>query len=53
MITDVIVLLSLVLAAAFSVAWLMRPGLRARIEKPKYRFQENVKHYDSIRSVRS
>lgn len=52
MITDLIVVLSILLAAAFSVAWLARPGLRARIERPKYRFQENVKHYDSIRSAR-
>lgn len=49
MITDVIVVSAVVFGAALSAAWLMRPGLRAWIERPKYRFQENVKNYDSAR----
>lgn len=53
MITGVIVFASVGFALAFFVAWLVRPGLRARIERPKYRFQENVKNYGNNRSARS
>jgi hypothetical protein len=44
--TDTIVLASLLFALVFLVAWLLRPGLRAWIERPKYRFQSNVQSYD-------
>jgi hypothetical protein len=43
---DAIVLTALVCAAVFIVAWLLRPDLRAWIERPKYRFQANVRSYD-------
>ncbi len=43
---DAIVLTSIVCAAVFIVAWLLRPDLRAWIERPKYRFQANVRSYD-------
>jgi len=46
MITGVIVFSAIGFAAAFFVAWLMRPDLRAWIERPKYKFQSNVKNYD-------
>jgi hypothetical protein len=49
MITDIIVLLAIVFAAAFFAAWLVRPDLRAWIERPKYRFQANVQSYDHVR----
>ncbi len=49
MITGVIVFSAIGFAAAFFVAWLMRPDLRAWIERPKYKFQENVKNYDHAR----
>jgi hypothetical protein len=44
--TDVIVFSSILFVALFFVAWLVRPDLRAWIEKPKYRFQANVQSYD-------
>ena len=43
---DAIVLTAIVCAAVFIVAWLLRPDLRAWIERPKYRFQANVRSYD-------
>ena len=46
MIADIIVIGALAFAAAFTLAWLMRPDLRAWIEKPKHRFQANVREYD-------
>ncbi len=45
--TDLIVLGSLALAAAFAVAWLLRPALRRQIEAPKHGFATQVRHYDS------
>ncbi len=53
MITDVIVLLSIVFAVIFFAAWLIRPDLRAWIERPKYRFQSNVQSYDQARRTES
>ena len=49
MITDIIVGSAIGFAAAFFVAWLIRPDLRAWIERPKYRFQANVQSYDHAR----
>ena len=49
MITGVIVFSAVGFAAAFFVAWLVRPDLRAWIERPKYKFQANVQSYDHIR----
>jgi hypothetical protein len=43
---DLIVLLAFLAAAVFTAAWFFRPGLRAWIERPKYRFQANVRTYD-------
>ena len=48
---DAIVLTAIVCAAAFIVAWLLRPNLRAWIERPKYRFQANVRSYDQAQSA--
>ena len=48
---DVIVLTAIVCAAVFVVAWLVRPDLRAWIERPKYRFQANVRSYDQAQSA--
>jgi hypothetical protein len=45
-IAGAIVLLSLALGAAFAVVWLARPDVRARIERPKHRFQSRVRQYD-------
>ena len=46
MITTLIVGASLVLAAAFTLAWLLKPGLREQIEAPKHLFHEQVRQYD-------
>ena len=46
MITDTIVLASVVFAVAFAAAWLVSPALRAWIEQPKHRFQESAGEYD-------
>jgi hypothetical protein len=48
---DAIVLTAIVCAAVFIVAWLLRPDLRAWIERPKYRFQANVRSYDQVQSA--
>lgn len=44
--TNLIVLASLGLAAAFVVAWLVRPAFRERIERPKHRFQDDLRQHD-------
>jgi hypothetical protein len=49
MISDLIVWSSVVLTAVFSVAWLVRRDLRARMERPKHRFQADVGEYDRAR----
>jgi len=46
MVTTIIVITSLALAAAFTLGWLLKPGLRAQIEAPKHFFQERVRQYD-------
>lgn len=46
MITSIIVVASLVLAGAFTVAWLLRPRLREQVEAPKHLFQDLVRQYD-------
>lgn len=46
MISDLIVLTSVGLAAAFVAAWLVSPRLRAWIERPKHRFHDAVREYD-------
>ena len=46
MITDIIVYLSCGFTVVFVAAWVLRPDLRARIERPKYLFLENVQRYD-------
>ena len=50
---DAIVLTAVVCAAVFVVAWWLRPDLRAWIERPKYRFQANVRSYDQAQSAKS
>jgi len=47
-IENLIVFSALAFAAIFLVAWLLSPGLRNWIEKPKYRFQANVQNYDQV-----
>lgn len=53
MIAAVIVIGTLVLAVAFCLAWLIRPDVRARIERPKHGFHANVQAYDRSRRAQS
>jgi hypothetical protein len=46
MIATFIVLSSLLLAAIFIVAWLLKPDFRRRIEAPKYAFQQQLDRYN-------
>jgi hypothetical protein len=48
---DAIVFTAIVSAAVFVSAWLLRPDLRARIERPKYRFQSNLQSFDRAQST--
>jgi hypothetical protein len=49
---DVIVGLAVLFAVVFFIAWLISPRLRAWVERPKYRFQANVRTYDRVQSGR-
>jgi hypothetical protein len=46
MITAFIVISSVILALAFTIAWLLRPELRRQIESPKHNFQEQIRSYN-------
>jgi hypothetical protein len=46
---DAIVLATVLFAFAFFAAWLLSPGLRTWIERPKYQFQGNLERYDEAR----
>lgn len=43
---DAVVLAALLCAIVFVIAWAVSPALRARIERPKYRFQERLRSLD-------
>ena len=53
MIATIIVTLSLLLAGIYTLAWLLRPGLRRQIEQPKYQFQDQVRQHDELNLKRS
>ena len=46
MITNFIVISSIVLALAFTIAWLTRPDLRRRIEGPKHSFKQQLRQHN-------
>jgi len=46
MISAIVIVSSIVLATAFSLAWLLRPDLREEIERPKHSFQDQLRRYD-------
>ena len=50
---DLIVGLAVLCAVLFFTAWLVSPRLRVWVERPKYRFQANVRSYDEVQRVRS
>jgi hypothetical protein len=47
---DAIVLLAVAFAMVFVAAWLVLPGLRVWIERPKYRFLADVQSYDEAQT---
>ena len=49
---DLIVGLAALFAVVFFAAWLISPRLRAWVERPKYRFQANVRSYDETQGAR-
>ena len=49
---DIIVGLASLFAVLFFAAWLLSPRLRAWVERPKYRFQANVRSYDEVQGAR-
>lgn len=46
MISAIVIVSSLVLAAAFAWIFALRPSLREEIEQPKHWFQDQVRRYD-------
>jgi hypothetical protein len=49
---DLIVGLAILFTVAFLVAWMVSPRLRAWVERPKYRFQKDVRNYDQAQNER-
>ncbi|GAB5498643.1 MAG: hypothetical protein PsegKO_09540 [Pseudohongiellaceae bacterium] len=49
MISTVIVVLTLLFLAAYSLAFLLRPDWRRRIEQPKYSFQQQLAQFEARR----
>jgi hypothetical protein len=49
---DLIVGLAALFAILFFAAWAVSPRLRTWVERPKYRFQANVRSYDKTRSIK-
>jgi hypothetical protein len=50
---DFIVGLAVLLTLLFLAAWLISQRLREWVERPKYRFQQNVRAYDHVQSASS
>jgi len=46
MISNLIVFSSLFLGILFTLLYLLRPGFRARVERPKYAFLQQLSMYD-------
>ena len=53
MIANLIVFASVALAVIFVAAWVVRPDLRAWIERPNYQFQDAVRGYDRAQQAPS
>jgi hypothetical protein len=45
-ISTLVVGISLAMAVAYFVVWLLKPGFRNRIERPKYEFQKQLDRFD-------
>ncbi len=50
---DVIVGVAVLFAIGFFAAWLVSPRLRSWVERPKYRFQADVRAYDKVQRGRT
>lgn len=50
---DFIVGLALLFTLVFLAAWLISPRLRTWVERPKYRFQADVRAYDQVQKGRN
>jgi hypothetical protein len=53
MISDVIVVLTVLFALGWLLAYWFVPSLRRKIEQPKFAFQEQLKHFDASNQVDS
>ncbi len=47
MIINLVVMGSLMLGGLYFIVWLLRKDVRAKIEEPKYRFQQNINDYEN------
>ena len=52
MMVDVIVFGTVAFGFLFGLAWLLRSDLRAWLEQPKHRFQDDVRRYDDAAAGR-
>lgn len=48
---DLVVFVALAMALAFVAAWCLSPALRTWMERPKYRFQQNLQSYDEAAGI--
>ena len=46
MIAGIIVVASIVLAGVFTLAYFMRPAVRAQVERPKFVFHDQLQRYN-------
>ena len=49
MISNIIVIASLVFSVVFLVAWCCSPALRRTVERPKYDFLARLRQHDPVR----
>lgn len=47
MISNAIVITALILAGSYFLLWLLRKDFRQQVERPKYRFLQQVKTFDN------
>ena len=49
MISTVVIAMTLLMAAGFTLVYLLSPSWRERVERPKQDFQQQIRRYDSQR----
>ena len=47
MISTIVITLTLLMAAGFTLVYLLNPAWRERVERPKQEFQQQIRRYDS------